>query len=57
MVVVWLIFVKILISLTYFEGSRVPGAFWEDEQAAEKWRWEGVGGGKPSPLGLVWRFL
>ena len=45
-----------LISPTYFEGSRVPGVFCEDEQLAERWRWEGVGGGKPSPLGLVWRF-
>ena len=56
MVVFWLIFVKTVISPTYFEGSRVPGVFWEDEQRAEKWRWEGVGGGKPSPWGLVWRF-
>ena len=43
--------------LTYFEGSRVPEAFCENEQLAEKWRWEGVWDGNIPPLGLFICFM
>ena len=49
---------NVLVFKAFLEGRASHGYAKESLQPSGPWRWEGVGGGKPSPLGLVlevWR--